>query len=275
MHSITPAQPSLCVRIRKQGSVSLLTTAGCLLFVLVGIKATPVVKAQGTPTPTPTCTVTPTISPTATPEPTVCGDCTPGPTPPDAPTPTPIPDAYQPHGHDGTTTVLEWRPYSPSGSGPWPGILLLHAGGFKTGGVYSSLIENVAKDLADAGYYTVIATYRLAPCGVIKGQTCHADDPNSGRPQQQINDVKSLVRALRNDPHCTGKKIGIVGGSAGGTHAVWTAIDQTTSTVWPVWGSDERPDAVVSLSGAYDFADRFPPGYETLKPVYERYHELH
>ena len=212
---------------------------------------------------TPTCTVTPTITPIpgCTPAPTACATCSPLPTPINAPTPTPIPSSYQP----GDGTSLEWRPYVPTSGGPkWPAVLILHVGSFKQGIPFVGNIENCAQDLQIAGYYALIATYRLAPCGLIKGQTCHdaSHDPNglSGRPPEQTNDVKALVQAARADSHCNGK-VGVVGGSSGGAHAVWVALDQTSSTGWPNWTKGKRADAAVSLSGAYDFSDRTSENY--------------
>ncbi|MGH8091937.1 MAG: alpha/beta hydrolase family protein [Chthoniobacterales bacterium] len=145
--------------------------------------------------------------------------------------------------------------------------MILHEGGFHTGSIFRLQLDTVAGALRDHGYYVLIATYRLAPCDVITGQTCHDESTqagkDSGRPTQQVNDIKSLVRAARADGKCNGF-LGIVGGSAGATHAAWVAIDQTESLVWPVWNSTLRPDCVVCLSGAYDFGDETDPGYETI-----------
>jgi acetyl esterase/lipase len=147
---------------------------------------------------------------------------------------------------------------APAG-GTGPAILILHEGGFMMGNFFSSHVTVPAQDLAAAGYYTVIADYRLAPCGLVTGQPCH-DDPDSGRPPQQTDDVKAFVRALRADEHCNGL-VGIVGGSAGGSHAAFVALDRRTSTGWPNWTAADRPDATVCLSGAYDLADRTPETY--------------
>jgi acetyl esterase/lipase len=125
------------------------------------------------------------------------------------------------------------------------------------------------QDLVAAGYYVFVADYRLAPCGLIKGQTCHITDESSGRPPQQTNDVKAIMRAARADTHCNGF-VGIVGGSAGGSHAAFVNLDRSVSADWPFWNNyrDDRPDAVVLLSGAYDFSDRTTEGYmpDPVKP---------
>lgn len=121
----------------------------------------------------------------------------------------------------------------------------------------------IADELQSLGYLVYIGDYRLAPCGLIEGQTVHDESTqagrDSGRPTQQIGDIKSLIAAVRADTRCNGK-LGVLGGSSGATHAAWAAIDQTESTVWPMWDEGMRPDAVACLSGAYDFSDRSMPG---------------
>jgi hypothetical protein len=156
----------------------------------------------------------------------------------------------------------------------------LHEGHFAGGSIYSGQLEDIAKELQCLGYFVLIGDYRLAPCGLIEGQTAHSESTqagrDSGRPVQQKNDIKSLIRAARNDGRVG--KLGVLG-SSGATHAAWVAIDQTPSTVWPVWNKNLRPDAVACLSGAYDFSDRSMPGLVqdafvqklriTLIPVFE------
>lgn len=254
--------------IAKHVFLCLLSAAGCFFFVLLSLKLTPTLNAQ-TPTPpyspTPTCTVTPTATPpTTTPTPAACSTCSPHQTPspqPD-PTATAIPSLYQPG--DGST--LEWRPYPPTNGAPspWPAVLVVHEGGFKTGGMYSGLLENCATDLASAGYYAFIVSYRLAPCEVIKKQPCH-DVAASGRPPEQTDDIKAEVRAARADPRCNGK-VAVVGGSAGGSHAAFVALDTVPSANW---SASDRPDAAACLSGAYDLSDRtqevgYPAGDDPL-----------
>lgn len=125
--------------------------------------------------------------------------------------------------------------------------------------MYGDTLDMVALDLQDAGYYTIIVSYRLAPCGEIQEQPCHNDDATTGRYPQQTNDIKAHIRALRADiAHCNGK-IGVVGGSAGGSHALFVSLDTATSSNW---SASMRPDCVVGLSGAYDFSDRTPESYD-------------
>lgn len=68
------------------------------------------------------------------------------------------------------------------------------------------------------------------------------------------------------DGHCNGKRF-ILGGSGGGSHAAFCALDKSVTNSWPFWNSggvDDRPDAVVCLSGAYNFADRTPENYPPI-----------
>src|SRR5439155_21905463 len=188
-----------------------------------------------TATPVPDCSV---VRPTATGTPDInAPHCTPTPswTTSPAPTITPIPVGFQPPNRVQGTLPLAWRPFTPAPiptpTPPWPTILVIHGGGFKQGAPFPHVgnetedIENVANDLADAGYYVLVVAYRLAPPGLIPGQTRQDDahDPNhiSGFAPYQEYDVEALVKAARRDPHVRGRKVGIIGGSAGATHAIW------------------------------------------------------
>ncbi len=145
-------------------------------------------------------------------------------------------------------TELHWVVYTPTTAGPWPAVLVIHGGGFKTGGPASG--APCALDLANAGYLAFSIEYRLAPNGSLDGQT------SDGRYPQQTDDVKMAIRAARADPRCNGQ-VGAVGGSAGGHHTAYCAA---TGTI-----GDDRLDVGVSLSGVYDFTDfRADPNINTF-----------
>ena len=142
---------------------------------------------------------------------------------------------------------------------------MVHGGGFDDGDPQGGAIETVAGQLTDAGYYVAVPTYRLAPWGLITNQVCHdaTHDPDglSGRPPEQSDDIKAEVIALRADSHCNGK-VGVIGGSGGGTWAVWAALDTNSSgNAYPFWNASKRADCAVGISGAYEFDDRTPEEY--------------
>jgi acetyl esterase/lipase len=141
-------------------------------------------------------------------------------------------------------TILHWVVYTPTGSGPWPAVLVIHGGGFK-GGTPTSSPESVScgRDLAAAGFIAFSIEYRLAPEGFLPGQV------SDGRFPDQSDDVKLAVLAARNDARCNGQ-VGSVGGSAGGYQ---TAFVAGTGTI-----GQDRIDVGVSLSGAYDLSDFSP-----------------
>jgi acetyl esterase/lipase len=156
---------------------------------------------------------------------------------------------------------LEWRKFTPSTNPPWPTVVVLHEGEFEGGSPFGQAIQRmVAPDLNAAGYYVLVPSWRLAPCGRITNQQCHDNTPEgkmSGRPPQQSDDVKAIIRAARAETNCLGQKVGVVGGSAGATHAVWVALDTNSSgSVWPFWTTNDRADVACCLSGAYLFSER-------------------
>lgn len=124
--------------------------------------------------------------------------------------------------------------------------------------------DRVCRDLAAQGFYVISISYRLAPCGFINGQDPSHSNPLDGRPPQQTDDVKSAIRAAEADlVHVKNGKVGVLGGSAGGSHASFVLFDKipTPGGGYPYWclTGDNRPVCGVSLSGAYNFADRAFP----------------
>ena len=172
---------------------------------------------------------------------------------------------------------LAWLPFpyaltaSPTPTPPQsarPGVLLIHPGNWNVGSAFD--IVQAGNDIAAAGYFVVSVFYELAPPGYIYKQPCHEDDVDEPgwRMALETNDIKALVRALRNDPRCNGK-VGVVGGSAGATLAVTVALDKnpTPNGDWPMWclgGADDRPDCAAMLSTIYDFSDWTPPTGEVV-----------
>jgi acetyl esterase/lipase len=132
--------------------------------------------------------------------------------------------------------------------------MLIHGGQYFEGSYYAPQeLLDAAADLNAAGYLVFSVDHRLAPPGQIVGQPDHSD-PASGRPPQQSNDIKQQFLAAKYHPKCNGT-VFVIGGSSGGAHAAWIALDLEDTTN-NNWGLTTRPKAIVGLSGAYDLSSR-------------------
>lgn len=81
-----------------------------------------------------------------------------------------------------------------------------------------------------------------------------------GHAPAQTDDLKRQILAALADPQCNGS-IYLIGGSAGGTLALWVALDPAAGAVTG-WNESVRAHikAVVSLSGPTNFCDLMNPG---------------
>jgi acetyl esterase/lipase len=160
---------------------------------------------------------------------------------------------------DGQTVTYAHRPNQDLNLGiikPKPenshhrGILLIHGGGWKSGSRQE--MDEIAHFLAEKGFLTATADYRLAPHDLWPAQ---------------LDDVQAAVRYLRShakeldiDSH----KIGAAGISAGGHLSLFLgAVDTRTEGEYP--GVSSRVQAVGSISGLHDL--NLP-----LTSIGERYH---
>ena len=177
-------------------------------------------------------------------------------------TPEPLADMYQPSHYDpNDMTVMYHIKFKPSGTGPCPTVLMIPPALFRNGDASGSAKERVAtKDLIDAGFLVFQIEHRLAPAGLLEGQTPHCNpdfspcpiiEQASGRPPQQTDDVKQQILAALDDGDCNGK-IFLIGGSSGGCHALWVALDATAGNITD-WTPEVRGKikGVVGLSGSH------------------------
>jgi pimeloyl-ACP methyl ester carboxylesterase len=144
---------------------------------------------------------------------------------------------------------------SPGGALQRPTVLMLPPDVFnlqyETHGVPSE--RWATYDLVQAGFLVFQIEHRLAPGdGFLPGQD--VEHGSLGHHPDQTDDVKRQILAALADPRCNGS-IYLIGGSAGGTLALWCALDPAPTV--DGWGENARAHikAVVSLSGPTDFCD--------------------
>jgi acetyl esterase/lipase len=115
--------------------------------------------------------------------------------------------------------------------------------------------RHASYDLQFAGFLVFQVETRLAPPGSLPDQ----QSGDSGYAPEQTDDLKRQILAAINDSQCDGE-IFLVGGSAGGTLALWCALDAASTVTG--WDETARAHikAVVSLSGPSQFCDWTNPG---------------
>ena len=174
------------------------------------------------------------------------------------PSPTPTFDAakYGSADIDVTYCSPEGQPqkldiYYPSTGGPWPVLIYVHGGSWMEG----DKAEGAGwRYLNDAGYLVVSVNYRMAA---------------EGKFPVMIEDVKCAVRYLRAhsaEYHLDPDRIGAAGASAG-AHLVALLGTTDETAGWDVGeytDQSSRVQAVISLSGIYDFMAEVPSGMGTV-----------
>ncbi len=152
-------------------------------------------------------------------------------------------------------TPLKWSVFPAQGPGPHPSVLVIHGGHFATLPASPNSLR-AARDLAAAGFNAFYVRYRLARPGSLPGQK------SDGRYPDQTNDLKKAVQAARAFQGGNGK-VGAIGGSAGASHVVYLAATGTKG--------DDRLDAGVGLSGAYDFVELVSSSKQVIQRKIENY----
>jgi acetyl esterase/lipase len=134
----------------------------------------------------------------------------------------------------------------PKGDGPFPAIVCIHGGGFRAGtrqGYDAQCIR-----LAQHGYVAVTVTYRLAPKYPFPAA---------------IHDVKAAVRWVRANAgtyHLDPKRVGVMGGSAGGHLAQFLGVTGGVKQFEGTGGNPEqssRVACVVNYYGPSDFTKSY------------------
>lgn len=157
----------------------------------------------------------------------------------------------EPFGTAYDGTLLNWNVIAPSGVGPWPGLIVLHVGGYRTGTPTDGPLIAAARDLAAAGIICYSIAYRLSQHR-LPGQTLPCYWP------YQIDDIMMAALKARADSRCNGN-LGAFGGSAGGGHGLSVASQiACLSEVGPAWGPGDRVKAALLLSPSVQFDGRQP-----------------
>ena len=131
------------------------------------------------------------------------------------------------------------------GNGPFPVVVCIHGGGFRAG--TREGYDRLCVTLAEHGYVAATVTYRLAP---------------GYRFPAAVEDCKASVRWLRAhaaDYRLDPKRIGVMGGSAGGHLALFLGV---TGGVTAFEGEGDREQSsavncVVSVYGPSDFTQSY------------------
>lgn len=153
---------------------------------------------------------------------------------PESPAPAPLVSSYA-ITRDVVVSPAGWPKtlladvYTPSGTGPFPSVLLIHGGAWKRGD--REQVQRLAERIAARGYLVVNTTYRLVPDYIFPAQ---------------LQDVQQAARWMRQQGGRYGidpKRIGSFGYSAGGHLAALLAAVADD----PVLGlADTRMKAVVA-----------------------------
>jgi pimeloyl-ACP methyl ester carboxylesterase len=126
--------------------------------------------------------------------------------------------------------------------------IVIHGGGYRSGDMETT----VAQDLSQYGFMGVAIEYRLAPPHVEMNTPAHPfpgqnDIHDDGYYPEQTDDVRDAIIHYRNDPRSNGQVV-VIGGSAGGSHALYMAGTGTPGY--------DMPDLAVILScGISNLAD--------------------
>jgi acetyl esterase/lipase len=128
--------------------------------------------------------------------------------------------------------------YIPEGDGPFPGVVVIHGGGW-TSGDTTNLAEE-SKLLAEEGFVAFAVDYRKAPAFTFPAQ---------------VEDMEATVRFIREHAEefkVNPRHLGALGGSAGGQLAALLGVEGEGPT-----DEGSRVNVVVSWSGPMDFTE--PP----------------
>lgn len=132
-----------------------------------------------------------------------------------------------------------------SGDGPFPAVVCIHGGGFRAG--TREGYDALCVKLAERGYVAVTVTYRLAPAYQFPAA---------------VHDCKAAVRWLKahaDTYHVDPRRIGAMGGSAGGHLALFLGVTSGVPQFEGEGDLNQTSDVncVVSYFGPSDFTQSY------------------
>jgi len=142
----------------------------------------------------------------------------------------------------------------PAGTGPHPLVVLIHGGCFKA--AYAT--ANYFGAMADALKADGIATWNI--------EYRRLGEPGSGWPGTYLDVGRAVdhVRAIAGEYHLDLGRVVVVGHSAGGHLAMWTAARRRLTEASELFTADPlRVRGVMDLAGPVDMTANIP-GYEAL-----------
>lgn len=143
----------------------------------------------------------------------------------------------------------------PASDYPRPAVLVLHGGGWTTGGFDRRSMAAIAQHLAGAGYVVFNATYRLM-----------TGEPGVNAWPTQLHDVQRAVRWVRANAESYGvdpQRLAALGHSAGGHLAAFLGVRGTVDWSDPTASQYlSRVQCVVNLSGDMDLAQVYPAAFD-------------
>jgi len=144
--------------------------------------------------------------------------------------------------------------YLPPGPGPFPGLVLVHGGGFKNGGkgpCDTNCWSAEGERAASSGFAAFVIDYRLTcnrnkpPLGVTSVDLCgyRWERPELHAAVRDVHDAIAWVRANAGTYNIDADNVGVLGGSAGGNLAAMAGVTDDAA----LYG-DDKADAVAVWS---------------------------